>query len=139
MKQNKYIVTLFSASLASLLVAAAPSYAELPHMGSDEHGEAHEADNTGVNARDDKESSKTPFDQGSSEKDRDITAKIRRQVVEDDSLSMNAHNVKIITENGKVTLRGPVKSEAERKQVAQKAMQIAGNANVMNELEVAAH
>jgi osmotically-inducible protein OsmY len=59
--------------------------------------------------------------------------------VKDDSLSMNAHNVKIITSNGIVTLRGPVKSQTERAAVEAKAKQVAGVQSVNNQLEVEAN
>jgi hyperosmotically inducible protein len=64
-------------------------------------------DNSSINQRDNAESAKTPMDQYENQKDVDTTAKIRRQVV-DTKMSINAQNVKIMTQNGKVTLRGPV-------------------------------
>src|SRR4051794_11794564 len=72
-----------------------------------------ERDNTGVNARDRSEATKTPINQNENQKDIDITANIRKRVV-DTKMSVNAQNVKIITQDGKVTLRGPVKSEEEK-------------------------
>src|SRR5262245_31446096 len=68
-------------------------------------------DNTGRNVRDRNGDTLTPGDQSSSERDVELTRKIRQEVVGDDSLSMMAHNVKIISVDGVVTLRGPVKSE----------------------------
>ncbi len=65
-----------------------------------------------------------------------LTRKIRRAVMKDHSLSMTAHNVKIITANGAVTLRGPVDSEQEKTVIGQKAGAIAGADKVDNELEV---
>jgi osmotically-inducible protein OsmY len=70
--------------------------------------------------------------------DLELMQKIRKAVVDDKSLSMAAHNVKIIAKNGKVTLRGDVKSEEEKKAVEQKATEIAGAANVTNEMTVKA-
>ena len=70
-------------------------------------------DNTEVNVRDRTEAAKTPIDQNENQKDIDITANIRKRVV-DTKMSVNAQNVKIITQDGKVTLRGPVKSEEEK-------------------------
>jgi len=64
--------------------------------------------------------------------------KIRRAVVEDKSLSTYAHNVKIIAQNGKVTLKGPVRSEEEKQNIEQKATEIAGASNVTNQLTVKA-
>jgi hyperosmotically inducible periplasmic protein len=97
----------------------------------------YDADNTGRNVRDRDGDTRTSGDQSESEADRTITQKIRHAVVSDDSLSTNAHNVKIITVNGMVTLRGPVESEHERQAVAAKAVKIAGAEKVQNQLEVA--
>src|SRR5262245_43379581 len=66
-------------------------------------------DNTGVNERDRSAATKTPIDQKENQRDIDLTANIRKRVV-DSKLSVNAQNVKIITQDGKVTLRGPVRS-----------------------------
>jgi hyperosmotically inducible periplasmic protein len=69
--------------------------------------------------------------------DRAITQKIRKAIHEDKSLSTYAHNIKIITQDGKVTLRGPVRSEDEKSNLQAKAAEIAGQDNVTNQLEVA--
>jgi osmotically-inducible protein OsmY len=95
-----------------------------------------EKDNTDINERDADERALTPMDQGGSEEDRKITQRIRQAVVADDSLSFTAKNVKIITVDGKVTLRGPVKSEQERSTIGAAAKQVAG-ARVDNQLEIA--
>lgn len=100
---------------------------------------ATDADNTARNERDRNTATQTSGDQAENEADREISANIRRAVVKDDSLSMNAHNVKIITSNGVVTLRGPVKSEAERAAIDAKAKQVAGVRSVNNQLEVEAN
>ena len=97
---------------------------------------ARDAENTGNNVRDRDDSKVTVFDQGNSEADRNITASIRKSVVDDDSLSTNAHNVKIITVAGVVTLRGPVESAKEKGVVEAKARNVAGVASVKSELEV---
>ena len=73
-----------------------------------------DADNTARNDRDKNAVAQTPLDQGENAKDLEISANIRKAIVADDSLSSNAHNVKIITSAGMVTLRGPVKSETEK-------------------------
>ena len=93
-----------------------------------------DADNTARNA--DNAAAELPTDQGDSEADTQITAAIRKAVVDDKSLSVNAHNVKIITANGTVVLRGPVKSEEERSNIEAKAKQAAGVTQVHNLLEV---
>jgi osmotically-inducible protein OsmY len=93
-------------------------------------------DNTGVNKRDaDTELTKTPGDQGQNQSDIDTTAAIRKRVVDMD-LSTNAENAKIITEGGKVTLRGVVESDEEKQTLERLAREIAGEGNVTNELEV---
>ncbi len=94
-----------------------------------------EPTNTAVNVRDRAETVKTPIDQNENQADIDLTAAIRKRVVDTD-LSVNAHNVKIITQNGKVTLRGPVKSAEEKKQVEQIAHDVAGADNVDSQLEI---
>jgi len=74
--------------------------------------------------------------QSQSKDDVAITQKIRRAVVKDKSLSMLAHNCKIITQQGRVTLRGTVNSEAERTTIGDIAAGVAGAANVTNQLTV---
>jgi osmotically-inducible protein OsmY len=96
-----------------------------------------EPDNSGRNVRDRDDQSKTTGDQSENEADRTITQNIRRAVTADDSLSTNAKNVKIITNDGTVTLRGPVKSEKEKAEIEAKAKQVAGVKRVDNQLEIA--
>jgi hyperosmotically inducible periplasmic protein len=96
-----------------------------------------EPDNSGRNVRDRDDQNKTTGDQSENEADRTITQNIRRAVTADDSLSTNAKNVKIITNDGTVTLRGPVKSEKEKAEIEAKAKQVAGVKRVDNQLEVA--
>jgi hyperosmotically inducible protein len=69
--------------------------------------------------------------------DRSITQKIRKAIHEDTTLSTYAHNVKIITQDGNVTLRGPVRSEEEKSNIEAKAVAVAGQGNVSNQLEIA--
>lgn len=69
--------------------------------------------------------------------DRAITQKIRRAIHEDSSLSTYAHNIKVITQDGKVTLRGPVRSEGEKANLEAKAIGVAGQDNVTDQLQVA--
>lgn len=97
---------------------------------------ARDVDNSGINKRDRDDQTLTPGDQGATEQDREITRKIRRAITQNDQLSTTAKNVKIITANGKVTLRGPVNSEAERGQIAAAAQQVAGAGSIDNQLEV---
>ena len=94
-------------------------------------------DNSGRNVRDRDDQTKTPGDQSENEADRTITQNIRQAITADDSLSTNAKNVKIITSDGTVTLRGPVKSEKEKTDIEAKAKQVAGVKRVDNQIEVA--
>ena len=95
-------------------------------------------DNTAVNQRDRDANTKTPIDQNENQADISMTAKIRREVLEVKDLSIDARNAKIITADGKVTLRGPVQSAQERETLARIATAVAGAGNVDNQLEVAA-
>jgi hyperosmotically inducible periplasmic protein len=95
-------------------------------------------DNSGRNERDRNQAAVTPMDQSNDPKDIELTQRIRKVVVSDDALSMNAHNVKIISANGIVTLRGPVDSPEEKAKIEAAARQAAGASNVRNELEVTA-
>ncbi len=102
----------------------------------DSTASAQAVDNTGRNERDRSGDTMTSGDQSNSPEDVKITAAIRRAVVADDSLTMTATNVKIITANGVVTLRGPVNTSAEKTRIGQIAAQNAGGAKVENQLEV---
>jgi hyperosmotically inducible protein len=93
-------------------------------------------DNTGKNKRDNDSAALTPMDQNNNQTDLQITQKIRQAVMANDSLSFTAKNVKIITQNGKVTLRGPVNSTDERSAIEAAARKVAGSGQVDNQLEV---
>lgn len=96
-------------------------------------------DNTKVNERDQNTSALTPMDQGENEVDRTITQKVRQGVMKDDTLSMTGKNVKIITANSVVTLRGPVKTDKERLDIVSIAQHVEGVKRVDNQLEIAAN
>lgn len=95
-------------------------------------------ENTERNVRDRNDATLTPEDQLENEADRNVTANIRKIITDDESLSVNAHNVKIITRNGKVTLRGPVDSAAEKQRLHDIAHNVSGVTEVDNQLEVKA-
>ncbi len=95
-----------------------------------------DADNTGRNVRDRSDALPTPMDQGGSEMDRTITQQIRKAVMEREGLSMNAQNVKIITTNGVVTLRGPVKSGEEKAVIQAMVERTPGVKGVDNQIEI---
>ena len=125
LKQNllTLVLSLSLAGMSSLTLAQNPPPPALP-------------DNTAVNARDRNPDAMTADKQSNAKSDEQLTAEIRRAVVKDDSLSMLAHNVKIVSANGTVVLRGPVKSEQEKTAIASKAQAIAGATKVDNQLEV---
>ena len=93
-------------------------------------------DNTKVNERDRSSNQPTADQQGENHPDRDITKQIRQALVKDKSLSTYAHNVKIVTQDGVVTLKGPVRSDEEKKTVESKAVEVAGAGKVNNQLDV---
>jgi hyperosmotically inducible periplasmic protein len=95
-----------------------------------------DADNTAVNERDRQGDTLTPEDQSNSSSDIDITQSIRQAVMADDALSFTAKNCKIITVDGVVTLRGPVKGEHEKEKIATYAQNAIGAMRVDNQLEV---
>jgi len=110
--------------LGSLTAAPAVSYA----------GQQPAPDNTKMN----KDNTKPSADQQKmNPNDRTITQKIRKAIHDDSSLSTYGHNVKIITQDGKVTLRGPVRSDEEKSSIEAKAVEAAGQGNVTNDLNVA--
>jgi sporulation protein YlmC with PRC-barrel domain len=99
---------------------------------------ARDVDNTARNVRDRSGGTVTPFDQGNSSTDLDTTAQIRKSVLTIDNLSINGQNVKIITVDGQVTLRGVVNSKDEKRQIAEAAAKVAGAGKIDNQLEVKA-
>lgn len=107
-----------------------------PTDGKEIVPEGQEPDNTGVNVRDRDKSLKTPVDQFENGGDIEITAGIRTRIVAED-MSVAAHNIKIITQYGRVTLRGPVRTEHEKQVIQEIAGEIAGSDNVDSQLEVA--
>ncbi len=93
-------------------------------------------DNTKTNERDRSTNEPTADQQKENRSDRDITQQIRQSIMKDKSLSTYAHNVKIVTQNGQVTLKGPVRSEDEKKAIEAKATQVAGENKVTSELNI---
>jgi len=93
-------------------------------------------DNSKVNERDRDPGATTADQQKNSKGDLEITRKIRQGIVKDKTLSTYAHNIKVVTQNGVVTLRGPVRSNDEKVAIETIAVQVAGQGNVHNELEL---
>jgi len=98
--------------------------------------ESAQADNTDKNERDRSADTKTPVDQKENEVDLGITKTIREDLVKNEALSMDAKNVKVVTADGVVTLRGPVKTDQEKTDIAKVASSVAGVKRVDNQLEV---
>jgi hyperosmotically inducible protein len=97
---------------------------------------ASQPDNTNVNRRDSDQSRVTSDQQNNNDTDRKLTQQIRQSIMQDKSLSTYAHNVKIITQNGMVTLKGPVHSAEEKQAVEAKAAAVAGDGKVNSQLEI---
>lgn len=93
-------------------------------------------DNTRVNKEDRSSAAVTADQQKNDHNDRYLTQQIRKAVIADKTLSSYAHNVKVVSQNGNVTLKGPVRSDDERKTVVAKAEQIAGAGNVTDQLSI---
>jgi osmotically-inducible protein OsmY len=133
----------FSATIAQKVASAADSASDststaapkVKHKKKTSHAEP-AADNTGINKRDRKDSEPTADQQKNDKTDLDLTAQIRRSIMKDKDLSTDAHNVKIIAQDGKVTLKGPVASSSEKKVVEEKAAAVAGSGNVTSEIEI---
>jgi len=117
--------------LLLLLVAFVPVWAQDSTSNSQMAG-----DNSKVNQQDRQPSEPTADQQQNNRSDLEITREIRRSLTQDKSLSTYAHNVKVIAQNGKVTLKGPVRSDDEKAAVLAKAAEVAGQANINDEMTV---
>ena len=123
---------------APLLVIALLAGCDRDRTGTTETtGATTPVDNTRMNQRD-RSGTVTPVDQSNSAADLATAQSVRQAIMRDDSLSMDAKNVKIIVNGGVLTLRGPVKSEAERGAIELKAAELAGPNRIDNQLEVEA-
>jgi osmotically-inducible protein OsmY len=124
------------AALAGILVSGlALSSISNPARAQDTQNPP-QPDNTKVNKQDRAQGGPTADQQKDNRSDRDLTQQIRKSVMADKSLSSYAHNVKIITQNGAVTVKGPVRSEDERKAIVSKAEEVAGQGKVTDQLSV---
>jgi len=101
-----------------------------------DRGLTNNADNTVRNVRDRDNRTATPLDQGNSKTDIATTAQIRKEITAEKKMSVNARNVKIITTDGKITLRGPVNNAEEKRLIGEIANRAAQGGNVDNQLEV---
>ena len=105
------------------------SAASLIGQGQTPNNKAPKPDNTKVNQRDRSAGEVTADQQKTNPTDQELTRKIRQSIIADKSLSTYAHNIKIITQNGNITLKGPVKSDDEKKAVMAKAVAVVGSSD----------
>lgn len=132
---KRLLIPLF-ASL--LMLYSSQGQQATPTPGDPAASNSTDADNTKRNSAEQNKSTETAEGQSNSKDDLALTQKIRQAVMKDDSLSMNAKNVKIIARDGKIILKGPVDNEKEKDVIGSKAGEIAGIENVDNQLEVKA-
>jgi hyperosmotically inducible protein len=125
MQQHRGREILYALVVAGVLIAPLSAMSQTP------------ADNTKVNTRDRAKAAVTADQQKENGSDRELTQKIRRALMQDKSLSTYAHNVKVIAQHGQVTLKGPVRSDDEKRTVEAKATEVAGAGNVTNQITVA--
>ena len=133
---NKFLLPL-SASLLMVYSSQAQQATPTPRDPA-AASDATAADNTKRNASEQNKDTDTAEKQSNSKDDLALTQKIRQAVMKDGSLSMNAKNVKIIAQDGKITLKGPVDSQQEKDTIGSAAGEIAGKDKVDNQLEVKA-
>jgi osmotically-inducible protein OsmY len=113
----------------ALAVSAGVAFAQTPPQTP--------PDNTKVNTRDRAKGAVTADQQKENAGDRELTQKIRKSLMADKSLSTYAHNVKVVAQGGQVTLKGPVRTEDEKRNVEAKAVEVAGAGHVVNQISIA--
>jgi hyperosmotically inducible protein len=130
MKHTCHSINNVARLFATVVLLAAPSWAT-PQANPQPN-----ADNTKTNQADRNPSAPTADQATNGKSDRQIMADIRKSITGDKSLSTYGHNVKVISQHGKVTLKGPVHTEEEKTAIESKAAQIAGDSNVNSEITV---
>ena len=125
----KGLVFVGAAAVLGTTLLAAP-------MPRQDNAQPPPADNTKVNKRDRDKSAQTADQQKMNATDRELARKIRSAIMDDKSLSTYAHNIKIVARDGKVTLKGPVRSDEEKSAIEAKATEVAGAGNVIDEIQV---
>ena len=133
MKRSSCIPIAFAALALCATPVLAATAASNPRPAA---APARDADNTGINKRDSSDATTLPTDQSNAKSDLEVAAAVRKAIVGDKSLSTLAHNVKVVTQNGEVTLRGPVVSAEEKSRVALLATNTSGVTRVKNELDI---
>jgi osmotically-inducible protein OsmY len=124
----------YQSTITRLSLAAVFSFTLLCAQQPD--SQATQPDNTRVNKTDRDASAPTADQAKNNKSDRETMAKIRRSIIHDKTLSTDAHNVKVIAQNGTVTLSGPVRSDEEKRAVEEKAAAVAGRDHVTSQLTV---
>ena len=132
---NKFLLPLFA---SFLMVYSSPGQQATPTPSDPASSDSTEADNTKRNSSEENKNTDTAEKQSNSKDDLALTQKIRQAVMKDGSLSMNAKNAKIIAQDGRITLKGPVDSQQEKDTIGGEAGEIAGKDKVDNQLEVQA-
>jgi hyperosmotically inducible periplasmic protein len=117
----------------TLIILACLSAITLAAMAADDKSKV---DNTAINERDRSDETQTSGDQSNTPADLKITQAIRRALMKDGELSTTAKNIKVITANGEVTLRGPVRTAQEKTKISQLARSAAGGAQIVDQLDV---
>ena len=136
MKDTKEIMRLAITGLISMWLATFSSTSSFADRFSSTMDP--KADNTKINERDQSVTEVTAQDQSSDSRDMNLTRRIRQELMKDDSLSSYARNIKIISNNGLVTLKGPVKTEFEKSGIERLVSQYVGRNSITSELEVVA-
>ncbi len=142
MNQNiKWALIAAMATLAPIHVAMANDIVDGQRADQDktQSDATHAADNTALNARDRDDTTTLPTDQPNNQADIDVAAAVRSAIVDDESLSMAAHNIKLVAADGVVVLRGPVESLAEKNKISEIAKRVNGVTSVKNLLEIKTH
>ena len=133
--QSPTRIAMQTLTMAAVLFAATSAvWAQQPPSASDS-AQAPAADNTKMNQQDSNRNH-TAEQQKENPSDRELTQHVRRAIMQDKSLSTYAHNVKVISQNGTVTLKGPVHSDDEKQAIEAKAAEVAGKDKVVNDLTV---
>jgi hyperosmotically inducible periplasmic protein len=129
---------LFAAILSAPLLFAEETAPKVDEPVNTSAGDnSGKADNTRRNNRERSEQEKTPVNQNENKGDLEISRQIRKAIYNDTTLSTYAHNIKIITQDGKVNLKGPVRNAEEKQKVEAKAAAVAGKENVKSQIELA--
>ena len=136
--EHRYSSAALFAALAgsSLFVGTQTAMSQSTTMSASSDRSSVPADNTKSNKLDPSNSTATADMQKDNQSDRDLTQRIRKSLMEDKSLSTYAHNIKIVAVNGNVTLNGVVRSEQEKNVAESKAVEVAGQGRVVNDLKV---